>query len=89
MAHDEYLRRNLLHCKSLGAHGIAAASMGRLLSMKNPPRWIVEALDGILDRTAELSPEMAAWRNSAPDAPSYVSGVIPSEVPSQAGARVE
>jgi hypothetical protein len=31
--------------------------------------WLVAALEGIERRTAIVHPEVAAWRNSAPDNP--------------------
>lgn len=68
----EYLRRNLLHCKSIGAHGIAVSALDRLSKLKRPPVWIAQAFEGIRDRAVDLPAEMAAWRNSAADAPSYV-----------------
>jgi hypothetical protein len=70
--HSEYLRRNLLHCQAVGAHGIAKQALTRLLAMRRPPMWIIGALEGIERRTALVHPEMAAWRNTADDAPDYV-----------------
>lgn len=83
---QEYLRRNLLHCKSIGAHGIAVSALKRLRGMKCPPLWIVQAFEGVRDRAAELPAEMAAWRNSAPDNPYNTK---PASEPVQDAASVE
>lgn len=69
MAHDEYLRRNLLIAKAIGARAAANVALHRLKKMKNPPKWIIAAFEAVEVRTAELPPDLALWRNSAPDTP--------------------
>jgi hypothetical protein len=68
----EYLRRNLEVCKAVGANANAKAAIERLLKMKNKPVWMLVAMEGIRDRTEGLSKELAQWRDTAPDRPSYV-----------------
>jgi hypothetical protein len=70
----EYLRRNSVHCNAVGAHANTKAALIRLLKMKRPPVWLVAALEGIERRTAIVHPEVAKWRNSAPDNPYGVKG---------------
>jgi hypothetical protein len=65
----EYLRRNFAHASAIGAHANTQAALARLLKTKRPPAWLIAALEGIERRTAILPPEVAAWRNSAPDNP--------------------
>ncbi len=67
---DEYLRRNLLHAKSLGVKANASAALKRLEMQANPPKWLVAALRGILERADPLPADLARWRDAAPDAPS-------------------
>jgi hypothetical protein len=65
----EYSRRNMAHANAVGAHANAKAALARLLAMKRPPMWLVGALEGIERRTAIVHPEVAAWRDCAPDNP--------------------
>ena len=69
MAHEEYLRRNLLHCSAVGCAADVRVSLARLLKMKRAPKWLIANLQGALDRADKVHPEMAKWRNHAPDAP--------------------
>lgn len=69
MAHDEYLRRNLVHCGSVGVRAGISTAVNRLLATKRPPKWLVRQLHGLLSRAEQSSKELAKWRNSAPDAP--------------------
>lgn len=71
MAHDEYLRRNLLVAKAMGARGAALVALERLGEQKRPPKWIVEAFRSIEERVEPLPRELAEWRALAPDAPNY------------------
>lgn len=63
----EYLRRNLLHCQAVGAHANAIAAQNRLSLQKNPPRWLIDALQGIIDRTKDLGPALACYRSVVPE----------------------
>lgn len=69
MAHEEYLRRNLLHAASIGCSANISVALDRLRGIKRTPKWLMALLEGALARSAEVAPEMAKWRNSAPDAP--------------------
>lgn len=60
---DEYLRRNLLHCSSVGASANAKAALTRVLSWKHPPKWLVEQLTGVIERCEKVHPEMAKHRD--------------------------
>lgn len=71
MAHDEYLRRNLVVAKAGGIVANSESAIERLSAMKRQPKWLLEVLRGIHDRAAPLPAELAAWRNSAADAPEY------------------
>lgn len=68
----EYLRRNLIHAKAVGAHANTAAALRRLEMQAKPPKWLIKALEGIMLRLQDVHPEVARWRNIAPDAPDYV-----------------
>jgi 3-deoxy-D-manno-octulosonic-acid transferase len=71
MAHEEYLRRNLIHAASCGSKAAFEKAIKRLSETKNPPKWLMETLQGGLERAERVCPEMAKWRNAAPDAPYY------------------
>lgn len=59
----EYLRRNLIHASSVGANVGAQKALRRLRRMKNAPKWLEEALQGIVKRTDEIPAALAAWRD--------------------------
>jgi len=59
---DEYLRRNLLHCKSVGIVAEAEAVLSRLMDMKKPPKWIIKSMNEIIKRGAPISQELAYHR---------------------------
>ena len=60
---SEYGRRNLLHCKAVGAHANARIAWLRLRRQKRAPKWLVTYLAGIVDRTKPVADEMAAHRD--------------------------
>lgn len=70
--HEEYLRRNLCHASALGIDANLRAAIYRLERQKRAPKWLMALLAGALKRAAEVHPEMAKWRNSAPDAPEHM-----------------
>lgn len=70
----EYSRRNMAHASAVGAHANTQAALARLLKMKRPPAWLIAALEGIERRTAVVHPEVAKWRDCAPDNPYGVGG---------------
>lgn len=78
-AHKEYLRRNLLHASAIGCGANIAAALARLRKMKRAPKWLVELLDRTLIRANDVAPEMAKWRNAAPDAPAPLSKSPPTK----------
>ncbi len=63
----EYLRRNLLVCKAVGANANAKAALKRLQAQKRPPQWLVTYLQGIIDRTESLPGELACYRAAVPE----------------------
>lgn len=67
--YDEYLRRDLLVCKAVGAHATATAALERLRAQKRPPKWLLKHLEGIAKRCEPLPADLAEWRNTAWDAP--------------------
>lgn len=69
MAHEEYLRRNILHAASVGSAAGIREALRRLRQTKRPQKWLLEMLDGALERADRIHPEMAKWRNTAPDSP--------------------
>ena len=62
----EYLRRNLLVCSAVGANANAKAALKRLRAQKRPPKWLIEALECIEERTAKLPGPLACYRSAAP-----------------------
>lgn len=62
----EYLRRNLLVCKAVGANANAKAALQRLQAQRRPAKWLVNYLQGIIDRTESLPGELACYRAAAP-----------------------
>jgi len=59
----EYGRRNLLHCKAVGAHANARAAWLKLRRQKRAPKWLVTYLEGIVERTQPVADEMARHRD--------------------------
>lgn len=74
MAHEEYLRRNLIHCSAIGARAGVQAAIKRLSAMKRTPKWLLHELAEVLKRAEKLPPELAAWRIQADDAPDHMRG---------------
>lgn len=70
--YDEYQRRNLIVCKAVGAKAGVSKSLKRLEQMSRPPKWLIKSLQGVLERASALPEELAKWRDSAEDRPSYV-----------------
>jgi hypothetical protein len=62
---ETYGRRNLLHAKSVGALAGAEAALFRLLTLRRQPRWLVETLEGIVERARPVANEMARHRDEA------------------------
>lgn len=62
----EYLRRNLLVAKAVGANANAKAALARLELQKRPPQWLVAYLKGIIERTEPLGPALACYRAATP-----------------------
>lgn len=60
---EEYLRRNMLHASSVGAAANSRVALKRINGWKNPPKWLVEALEGIAIRCENVHPEMAKHRD--------------------------
>jgi hypothetical protein len=60
---QEYLRRNQIHAKAVGAHANATAVLEHLLGTRKPPRWLVVAIRGIIERAEPVHHEMAAHRD--------------------------
>lgn len=63
----EYLRRNLLVCKAIGANATAKVALDRLRLQKRPPKWLVAYLEGIIERTEPLGPALACYRSASPE----------------------
>jgi hypothetical protein len=59
----EYLRRNILHAKAVGAEAGARESLAHIRRWKNPPQWLVSSLEGVWARAIDVSAEMAAHRD--------------------------
>jgi hypothetical protein len=59
----EYGRRNLLHCKAIGAHANARAAYLKLRRQKRAPKWLVRCLEGIVEHTRPVANEMTAHRD--------------------------
>ena len=69
--HDEYLRRNQIHASAIGSRAAFVAALDRLGKTKRPPKWLLKMLQGGLEQAERVHPEVAKWRNTAPDAPAY------------------
>lgn len=70
--HEEYLRRNMMVAKAIGAHANTAAALRRLKQQSRPPQWLVRELEWIITSLEPLPGELAQWRNLATDAPDYM-----------------
>ena len=62
-----YARRNILHCKAVGALENAKAALKKLRAQKRPPRWLVRALESIVTRAKPVADEMAVHRDEVRD----------------------
>lgn len=70
--HQEYLRRNLLIAKAVGLNAEINVTTQRLRSIKRVPVWLFKSLTAMHERASDLPPDLASWRDSAPDKPNYV-----------------
>ena len=61
----EYLRRNNLVAKSIGIQANANAALDRLNNQKRPPKWLINTLQGIIDRSEPLPSDLAKYRDEA------------------------
>jgi hypothetical protein len=59
----EYLRRNLVHAKSVGVCSNLEAALRRLKALKKPIKWLIDNLYGTLGRAGSVSQEMVRHRN--------------------------
>ena len=66
MTHAEYLRRNRLVAKAVGAKANVEEILKHLSSLQNNPKWLVDELDGVLRRIEPLSDELAKHRDENP-----------------------
>lgn len=62
---SEYLRRNLLVAKAVGARSYIPGARKRLLAMKRPPKWLLTILDGMDKRLEPLPAALADYRDQA------------------------
>lgn len=69
MAHEEYMRRNLVVCSAYGAKAGVGAALVKLRAQRRPAKWLLTILDGVSERAEKLPPELARWRDAAPDVP--------------------
>ena len=60
-----YNRRNLLHCKAVGALANAQAAQRKLRRTKRPAKWLLQYLVGIEERLHPVADEMARHRDEA------------------------
>lgn len=58
----EYLRRNLLHAKSVGVHFGIKSVIDRVEKMRRKPKWMLEILRRELVKSDAVQKEMAAHR---------------------------
>jgi hypothetical protein len=66
VVNPEYLRRNLLHCSSIGALASIDKAIERLEQTKRPPKWLLKMLRDAQERAAKLPPALACYRSAAP-----------------------
>ncbi len=69
MAHEEYLRRNLLLAGAYGANAGLDTAIKRLRSTKRPPSWLLKSLAEVKARIEPLPYALDAYRNLAKDRP--------------------
>ena len=70
MAHEEYLRRNLLVASAYGAGSIIDVVLKRLRGQRRPSKWLIKALEEAAARVDRLPPDLARWRDLTADCPS-------------------
>jgi len=59
----EYLRRNLLVCKAVGAQAAALKILERMHGWQRAPKWLEKSVRDILERVTPLPHELAAYRD--------------------------
>lgn len=59
----EYLRRNQVHCKSVGIMAGIEAALRRLKKNKKQCKWLIKALEVELSKTNDVCCELAVHRN--------------------------
>jgi hypothetical protein len=59
----EYLRRNMLVCKAVGARSYIPGALARLQKQKRPPQWILRMLAEMDKRLEPLPTALAAYRD--------------------------
>ena len=69
MEHKEYLRRNLVVAKAVGARSGVATAIDRINTWRRKPKWLAEKLEEVAKRQEGLEIELAAWRDAAEDKP--------------------
>ena len=60
---EEYLRRNLIHSKAVGAMAGAQNSLKRLRRLKRAPKWLLASLEGVAERAEVVAREAAVHRD--------------------------
>lgn len=60
---EEYLRRNYLQAKAVGALSLVKSITNRATSLKRPPKWLLRDLNQIEIRIRELPHELALHRD--------------------------
>lgn len=63
MSVKEYLRRNLIHAKAVGAEAGAKVALKRVCGWTNPPKWLVAQLERIIERAEPVAHEVAVYRD--------------------------
>ncbi len=73
---SEYSRRNLQVCKVIGAKASINLAIERASSNKSTPKWLMEYLVSAQKRLENIAPDLADFRDMAPDKDEWVSKPI-------------
>ena len=77
MQSEEYLRRNLLHCKACGVAAGISAAIERLKAKAKTPKWLMTILENELAKAYAVANEMAKHRDEEwTDDPNPIKGQL-------------
>lgn len=72
----EYLRRNIVHCKAVGAAAAVESALKRLGEQRRAPTWLLRELADARARLAAVTAETSTHRDELKSASDALSGAL-------------